>query len=915
MSTSTKNYESSMMNPISPQPKKVLWHALEIEAALKEVDSHREGLSQYEAKRRLEAYGANRLRPPQKQSSWKRLITQFQNILIYVLLGASLVTAFLGHWIDTSVILGVVIINAIIGFIQEGKAEKAMDAIRRMLSAQAIVRREGVRCQVPAENLVPGDIVFLQSGDKVPADLRLISEKELRIEEAALTGESVPVEKWKDPVSENASIGDRKGMAYSGTLVTYGTGTGVVVATGDHTEIGRISAMLAQVHTLVTPLLRKIEDFGKRLSVAIITGAVAVFVFGVLSRDYLVSEMFLASVGLAVAAIPEGLPAIITITLAIGVQTMARRNAIIRRLPAVETLGSVTIICSDKTGTLTRNEMMVQTLITADQTVEVSGTGYDPHGGFILNGKEMDLSQFAEIEELARAVLLCNDAHLEETEGSWRVHGDPTEGALVTLAKKAGLDPLLENEMWPRTDVIPFESQHRFMATLHHDHAGHGFIYVKGAPERLLEMTMYQRSEGENRPLNSPYWHDRIEYLAKHGQRVLAVGFATTCNDHRELRFGDVESGLTILGLVGIIDPPRAEAVEAVQQCQSAGIRIKMITGDHLVTARTIGAQMGIGDGTKAISGQFLETLNDVQMQPCAQETDVFARASPEHKLRLVQALQARGEVVAMTGDGVNDAPALKRADVGVAMGVKGTEVAKEAAEVVLADDNFASIAHAVEEGRRVYDNIKKSILFILPTNGAEAGVIIVAILLGKMLPITPVQILWVNMITAVTLALSLTFEPPETDVMRRPPRHPSESILSGFLLWRIAFVSVLVVAGTFGLFVWERENGASIETARTVSVNTLVMFEAYYLANTRFFYASVLSRVGLFGNLYVPLAIGIVLTMQILFTYTHVMQTLFETTGIDGLAWIRIVSMGALIFFLIEIEKYLIRTIVKGKN
>ena len=890
----------------------MIWHALTPEATLKQVESQIEGLSSKEVEHRLEKFGSNRLPPPQKQDPWLRFLAQFRNILIYVLLGSAVVTALMGHWVDTSVILGVVIINAIIGFIQEGKAERAMDAIRRMLSVQAVVRRDGIRNHVPAENLVPGDIVYLQSGDKVPADLRLIHTKDLRIEEAALTGESMPVEKSTDAVPENAPIGDRGGMAYSGTLVTYGTGVGVVVGTGDHTEIGRISAMLAQVQALTTPLLRKIDDLGRRLSIAIIVGAGAVFAFGVLIRDYPASEMFLASVGLAVAAIPEGLPAIITITLAVGVKAMAKRNAIIRRLPAVETLGSVTVICTDKTGTLTRNEMMVQTLITADHTVEISGAGYDPHGGFFLDTKEIGLSDFAEMRELARAGMLCNDAHLEEADGIWRIHGDPTEGALVTLANKAGLDSRFENDMWPRTDVIPFESQHRFMATLHHDHAGHGFIYVKGAPERVLEMTTFQRKEGENRPLNSRYWYDRIEYMANRGQRVLAVGFAATYHDHRELRFEDVETGLTILGLFGIIDPPRPEAIQAVQHCQAAGIRVKMITGDHVVTARTIGAQMGIGDGRMAISGQDLEALNEKQLQRSAMQTDVFARASPEHKLRLVQALQARGEVVAMTGDGVNDAPALKRADVGVAMGVKGTEVAKEAAEVVLADDNFASIAHAVEEGRRVYDNIKKSILFVLPTNGAEAGVIIIAILLGRILPITPVQILWVNMITAVTLALALTFEPPETDVMKRPPRHPQESILSPFLLWRIGFVSLLAIAGTLGLFVWERDHGASIETARTVSVNTLVVFEAYYLLNTRFFYDSVLSREGSLGNVYVPLAIGVVLAMQMLFTYTESMQTLFATTGIDGWAWLRIGSVGALIFFVIESEKYLLRTAAK---
>ncbi|MDT3779082.1 cation-transporting P-type ATPase [Nitrospira sp. MA-1] len=888
------------------------WHALDGESVLKAVAGQVGGLTQDVAAERLALYGPNRLRPPKKQTSWQRFLAQFHNILIYILLGAGVVTAILGHWVDTSVIFGVVVINAVIGFLQEGKAERAMDAIRRMLSVKASGLRDGARCSIPAEDLVPGDIVFLQSGDKVPADLRLLKVKALRIEEAALTGESVPVEKHIQPVPETASIGDRKGMVYSGTLVTYGTGTGVVVATGDATEIGRISAMLAGVQTLTTPLLRKIGEFGSRLSLAIITGAVGVFFFGIFFREYGFSDMFLASVGLAVAAIPEGLPAIMTITLAIGVQAMARRQAIIRRLPAVETLGSVTVICSDKTGTLTRNEMTVQTLATAAYAVDVSGVGYDPHGGFSLFGNTVVLTDLPDVMELARAGMLCNDADLAQVEGAWQVNGDPTEGALITLGRKAGLDFRFEHEMWPRTDVIPFESQHRFMSTLHHDHAGHGFMYIKGAPERVLEMCAFQRSLGEDHPLNSRSWQDRIEQMAGQGQRVLAVAFASTNHEHRELRFQDVEQGLTMLGLIGIVDPPRAEAIEAVRQCQQAGIRVKMITGDHLVTARTIGLQMHIGDGKQAISGQTLETLSDEELAGVVRDIDIFARASPEHKLRLVEALQAGGEVVAMTGDGVNDAPALKRADVGVAMGVKGTEVAKEAAEMVLADDNFASIAHAVEEGRRVYDNIQKSILFILPTNVAEAGVIVAAILLGTMLPITPVQILWVNMITAVTLALALTLEPPESDVMRRPPRNPREAILSRFLLWRIGFVSVLAVTGTFGLFLWECDRGTSIETARTIAVNMLVVFEAFYVLNARSFYGSVLSPKGLFQNPYVPLTIGMVLGIQGLFTYTEVMQTLFHTTGIDGFAWFRIVGIGLVIFLLVEFEKYVFRNLLK---
>ncbi len=901
--------------PISDTTQSAMcWHALDSESVLKAVESQIGGLTQEVAAQRLARYGPNRLRPPRKRAAWQRFLMQFHNILIYILLGAGFVTALLTHWIDTSVILGVVVINAIIGFIQEGKAERAMDAIRRMLSVQACGLRDGVRGQIPAECLVPGDIVFLQSGDKVPADLRLLKVKDLRLEEAALTGESVPVEKHLKPVPETAPIGDRKDMAYSGTLVTYGTGTGVVVGTGDATEIGRINAMLARVQTLTTPLLRKIGAFGSRLSIAIILGAVAVFLFGILFRGYAISDMFLASVGLAVAAIPEGLPAIMTITLAIGVQAMARRQAIIRRLPAVETLGSVTVICSDKTGTLTRNEMTVQTMSTAVHAVEVSGVGYDPHGGFSLLGNPIAPAELPDVLELVRAGMLCNDTDLKQVEGAWQVSGDPTEAALVTLGRKSGLDSRFEQEMLPRTDVIPFESQHRFMATLHHDHAGHGFLYVKGAPERILEMCACQRSLGEDRPLDTQLWLDQIEQMAGRGQRVLAVAFASTNDKHRELCFRDVEHGLTMLGLFGIMDPPRTEAIEAVRQCKQAGIRVKMITGDHLVTAKTIGLQMHIGNGNRAVSGPVLETLSDEQLTDVVRDTDIFARTSPEHKLRLVQALQASGEVVAMTGDGVNDAPALKRADVGVAMGVKGTEVAKEAAEMVLADDNFASIVHAVEEGRRVYDNIQKSILFILPTNVAEAGVIIAAIFLGTMLPITPVQILWVNMITAVTLALALTLEPSEFDVMRRPPRSPGEAILSRFLLWRIGFVAVLAVAGTFGLFLWERDQGASIETARTIAVNMLVVFEAFYLLNSRSFYGPVLSRNGLFDNPYVPLTIGMVLIIQGLFTYTDVMQTLFHTTELSASAWGRIVAIGFVIFLLVEFEKYIWRNVLKRR-
>jgi magnesium-transporting ATPase (P-type) len=883
------------------------WHALTVGQTLAASGAGRGGLSERDARERLAQHGPNRLAPPPRRGPLARFALQFHNVLIYVLIGSAGVTSALGHWVDTGVILGVVIINAIIGYVQEGKAERAIDAIRKMLSLRAMVVRDGRRRDMAAEALVPGDVVLLASGDKVPADLRLIEVKTLRVDEAALTGESVPVEKTLQPVAADAPIGDRTSMAYSGTLVTYGQAKGMVVATGARTEIGRISGMLREVVELATPLTRKMGVFARWLSFAILVASVAVFAFGYYLRGYPADEMFLAVVGLAVAAIPEGLPAIMTITLAVGVQRMAQRNAIIRRLPGVETLGAVTVICSDKTGTLTRNEMTVQTVVTADTTYFVTGAGYAPRGSFEVDGAEVDPAT-ADLTELARAGLLCNDASIGEREGGWSIEGDPTEGALLTLGLKAGLDAAFEHQSAPRTDAIPFESEHRFMATLHHDHAGHTYAYVKGAPERVLEMCGFERRRGDRRPLDLAGWHRRVEALAEVGQRVLALAIVPFDASKKELTFADVEAGLELLGVVGIIDPPREEAIAAVAQCRAAGIRVKMITGDHVVTGRAIGRALGIGDGAHAIGGTQIEALDADGLRRAVNETDVFARASPEHKLKLVQALQAEGEVVAMTGDGVNDAPALKRADVGIAMGIKGTEAAKEAAEMVLADDNFASIAAAVEEGRTVYDNLKKAILFILPTNGGEAGVIVLAIVLGIALPITAVQILWVNMITAVTLSLAIAFEPPETNVMRRRPRDPLEPLLSGFLVWRIVLVSAMLVAACFGLFLWEIERGKSVEVARAVAVNMLVVGEMVYLFNSRYVYAPALSWVGMFGNWYVLVAIAVLAPMQLLFTYAGVMQSWFGTGSVDIGAWARILGCAVVIFAVVEIEKALMR-------
>ncbi|MDX5362771.1 MAG: cation-transporting P-type ATPase [Pseudazoarcus pumilus] len=879
------------------------------------------GLTSADARERLSAHGPNALPATGRRSAFERFLLQFHDVLIYVLLVAGAITGLLGHYIDSGVIFGVVIINAVIGFVQEGKAERALDAIRDMLSLRAQVIRDGHRREIPAEDLVPGDIVFIASGDKVPADLRLIEVRSLRIEEAALTGESVPVEKSAEAVDAVVPLGDRSSMAYSGTLVAYGQAVGVVVSTGARTEIGRISEMLGTVESLSTPLLLQLAAFGRWLTWVILGVAGISFAFGTLVREYSAGEMFLAAVGLAVAAIPEGLPAIMTITLAIGVQRMARRNAIIRRLPSVEALGSVTVICSDKTGTLTRNEMTVQRVVSAETAYAVSGAGYAPHGEFErLSGEGGVVALEALFEpgrrtrdsvllEAARAALLCNDATVREESGDWLLNGDPTEGALITLALKAGLERGFEREQLPRTDVIPFESEHRFMATLHHDHSGRGLIFLKGAPERVLELCAQQRGQSGDVPLQREHWHARMEEVAADGMRLLAVAVREGADVPRELSFNEIErGGFTLLALLGLSDPPREEAIAAVARCHAAGIRVKMITGDHAATAKAIGAQLGLGGGLDALTGAEIEQLDDAALQRVVGDAEIFARASPQHKLRLVKALQVRGEVVAMTGDGVNDAPALKRAEVGVAMGNKGTEAAKEAAEVVLADDNFASIAAAVEEGRTVYDNLRKAIAFILPTNLGQGGIVLFAVLFGITMPITPAQILWVNMITAVTLALALAFEPAERDLMQRPPRSPAEPLLSRFVAWRIVFVGLLLVAGGMGFFLWEVARGQSLELARTAAVNAVLIGEAFYLFNMRSFRDSVLNRAGLTGNRYVLLAIGLLLFAQILFTYAPFMHTLFGTAGLDVATWLRILGFGVFILLVVEAEKAWLR-------
>ncbi len=901
------------------QTQSTRWHARPAEEALLELDSTSAGLTHEQARERLLRYGPNRLDEAKPASILQRLLRHLNNLLLYVLMAAALVTGLMGHWVDTSVILAVVVVNVVIGFVQEGKAEKALQAIRHLLAPHAVVLRDGRQQDIDAADLVPGDVVLLASGDSLPADVRLLQARNLRVDEAALTGESVPVDKQVDAVVDDAAIGDRLCMGYAGTLVTQGQARAVVVATGAATEIGRIGRMLESVEQGTTPLLRKMAEVARALTAVILAAGVLLFLFGTLVRGMGAGEMFMAAVGLSVAAIPEGLPAIMTITLAIGVQRMAARNAVIRRLPAVEALGSVMVICSDKTGTLTRNEMTVQEVICAGQSLDVEGAGYAPTGNLLLQGSAVDAAALAAHSPAAAALVeaaaLCNDASLHEKEQHWVLAGDPTEGALLTLAMKAGLSPTVVQVDRPRLDVIPFESEHRFMATLHACEAG-SEVLVKGAPERILAMCSQQlEADGVERALDEAHWHNRIEAQARAGRRVLAFARCRLSAGKQDLEHADVASGLTLLGLVGIIDPPRDEAIRAVAQCRAAGIRVVMITGDHGVTASAIARQLGMGEDIKAITGPELELMDDAAMRQAVAEARVFARASPEHKLRLVRALQANGEVVAMTGDGVNDAPALKQADVGVAMGMKGTEAAKQAGAIVLADDNFASIAHAVEEGRTVYDNLRKTVTFLLPINGGESLSLLLAVLLGLALPITPVQVLWVNMVSSVALAMVLAFEPTEADVMQRPPRRPDEPMLSRFVIWRIFFVSALFLVGIFGMYQWMLAQGATVEAARTVAVNTLVCMEVFYLFSVRYLKAPSFTVQGVKGTPRVLVAVFSVFGLQLLFTYAPFMQSLFASEALSLDTGMLVVMAGVAVLLILEIEKALLRRMGVGPS
>ena len=867
------------------------------------------GLSIFEAKHRLEKFGPNMVTAKKQKSRLVQFMQQFNQPLVYILLLAGFVTLFLREWVDSSVIFGVVILNAIIGYVQEAKAERAIESLKQMMTTQATVLRDGKWTSCDSTQLVVGDIIKLQSGDKVPADGRLFSCRELQVDESALTGESVPVIKKTETLPPETVLADRHNMVYAGTLVTYGQAHALVISTGDRTETGRITEMLASAADLATPLTKKIAAFSKVLLIVILVLAAVTFAVGMI-RGETVIDMFMAAVALAVGAIPEGLPAAVTITLAIGVNRLARKKAIIRKLPAVETLGSTTVICSDKTGTLTENQMTVRMVYSGNAAYRVEGNGYAPTGDILSDKTPLKTLPVALYETLLTG-FLCNDSRLVNAGNLWRVEGDPTEGALLSAAGKAGMDSSALHAKLPRIDIVPFESERQFMATLHKTASGENVIYVKGALEKVLEACSNAMStDGGILPLNKSAVLSEATRFASEGLRVLI--FARKICKKERIDAEDCHSDLTFLGLQGMIDPPRKEAISAVSVCHGAGVAVKMITGDHAVTASEIARQLGIGidpgspkQRPVAMTGAQLETLTDEELIEAAENTSVFARVAPEQKLRLVEALQSRNHIVAMTGDGVNDAPALKQANIGIAMGITGTDVSKEAADMVLTDDNFASITAAVEEGRRIFDNLVKFIAWTLPTNGGQGLVILASIFTGTTLPILPVQILWINMTTAVFLGLMLAFEPGETDTMKYPPRHPDSPILTGVVVGRIILVSVLLLIAVFSIFAWQKASGYPLEVARTVAVNIFVMSSLAYLFNSRSLTKSMF-RLGVFSNRWLLLGCGLMITLQILFTYAPFMNRLFSSAPISGRDWIVIIGVAFAVYSIIGTEKWL---------
>ena len=896
-------------------PRNEEWHSLSFSYVIENLNTSSKGLSATESGDRLKKEGPNILYRQNKESAFKILLRQFLNPLIYVLLAATVLAIAMGKITDGIVVFSVITINAIIGFIQEYQTGKTIQGLLKLIPENATIMRDGRQKNIPAADLVPGDYVLLQAGDKVSADMRLASVKNMQCNESILTGESLPVEKHTNIIDADTGVADRKNMVFSGTLITSGTAEGVVVLTGIKTEIGKISTLLQTTTSVKSPLTKSLEKIARGITYSIIFVGILVFLIGIF-RSYTFIDAIFSAITLAVAAIPEGLPAVITIASAIGIMRMAKRQAIIRHLSAVETLGSTTVICTDKTGTLTLNEMTVQLLWNGKKKFNITGAGINTDGK-ILNNDSGEEGTEDEIGELLRAAALCNDATLDNKDGHWKAVGDPTEVALIAVAGKFGINEDELRDKWPRLDELPFDSTKKIMATLHQSPSGEKIIYLKGAPESVIPLLI------NNEKLSVGFDPEEVRtaalQFAETGMRVLAFASRIVHSEHSSLLKEEDLCEFTFLGIQAISDPPRLEVKEAINSCHNAGITVKMITGDHPATAAAIGRELKFINADRVITGKELQNLNEKELQEVVKNTNIFARVSPEDKLNLVKALQANGEVVAMTGDGVNDAPALKRADIGIAMGISGTAVAKEAADMILTDDNFESIKAAVEEGRRVFDNLLKSIVFLLPTSIGLGLVIFIAVLFFPseagilLIPMQPVQVLWINLITAVALSLPLALEAMEPDVMKRPPRKPNKPLLSPLIIFRMVLVSMVMAGGTIGLFLWEYNielsrgtaHSIAISEAQTMAVTAMVLFQVFYLIDCRSIKFSI-NKIGLFSNPFIYIGIATVLLAQSAFVYLPFMNRWFHSSPLKADAWGVSATVAFSILIVISIEKWI---------
>ena len=881
------------------QQETINWHAMPANQVFERLDTTSDGLSKEEALRRLERFGSNELPETKKPSPVLVFLNQFRSPLIYILLVAALLSFISGHPIDAYVILAIVILNAVIGFSQEYRAERALEALKELSAPQATVLRDNEEMNINASELVPGDAVMLEVGDRVPADCRLFTAVNLKVDEAPLTGESVPVEKSADPIPSEKSLAERTNMVYSGTTVVYGRGLAVVVATGAATEIGKIASEVAAEPLHLTPVQQKLSRLAGQLGIVGLLIAIAIIAAGII-RQISILEMFFVGVAAAVSFIPEGLPAVVTIVLAVGVQRMAKNYAVVRKLPAVETLGSATVICSDKTGTLTKNEMTVKEGYASDTQFTVTGEGYNPKGDFYVQGRKASRENLPDIELLLTAFVLCNDArlHLEE-DNVWKIIGDPTEGALVVAGEKFGLKRHELESAQPRIDEVPFESEKRYMATLHHLPDGRKVAYVKGAPERVLGMS-------EIIPEMAAEFTARNAEMAANALRVLAAAYKEFPPEVNEIEHPDIESGLIFLGAVGMIDPPREEARQAIQAAKGAGIRVIMVTGDHPDTARTIAELLGLLEGgMRVVPGRTLDAMTDDQLIASIPRIAVFARAEPAHKIRIIRALRSRGHIVAMTGDGVNDAPALKLSDIGISMGITGTDVAKEASDMILLDDNFATIVKAVEEGRSIFSNIRRVVGYLLATNTGEVLIYLGTILAGFPIPLIPVQILWINLVTDGFSTIPLSLEPKEADILRERPRNPREPIVNRQMVYQIIFVAFFMFVGTLSLYHWGLAHN-SLDKARTYAFVVMALFQAFNVFNVRSNRYSIFT-IGILSNPYVLIGAASSILAQIAAVHTAFFQTIFHTVPLSLNEWALMVAVAGTVFWAEEIRKAIV--------